>query len=68
VLYEYQKHDRRNGGFLKDTIIYAYYCVNFIIEGESYHAVAYKANELFNKLRKKFQLYTDFGEWRSPNC
>jgi hypothetical protein len=67
VLYEYQKHDRRNGGLLKNTIIYAYYYADFTIEGESYGAVAYKANEPFNELRRKFQLYTDFGEWRSPN-
>jgi hypothetical protein len=62
VLYEYQKHNKRNGGSLKDTIIYAYYCANFIIEGESYSAVAHKANKLFNELRRKFQLYADFGE------
>jgi hypothetical protein len=54
VLYKYQKHDKRNGGSLRDAIIYAYYCANFIIEGESYDAVAHKANEPFNKLRKKF--------------
>jgi hypothetical protein len=68
VLYKYQKHDRRNGGPLKDTIIYAYYYANFTIENESYGAVAHKANKSFNELRRKFQLYTDFGEWRSPNC
>jgi hypothetical protein len=68
VLYEYQKHNGRNGGFLRNVIIYAYYCANFTIEGESYGAVAHKANKLFNELRRKFQLYTDFGEWRSPNC
>jgi hypothetical protein len=62
VLYEYQEHDRRDGGLLRDAIVYPYYCTNFNIEGESYSAVAYKANKPFNELRKKFQLYTDFGE------
>ena len=62
MLYKYQKHDRRNGGLLKDTIIYAYYYANFIIEGKSYNTVAYKTNKPFNKLRKKFQLYADFSE------
>jgi hypothetical protein len=68
VLYEYQEHDRRNGGFLRDAIIYAYHCADFVIEGESYGAIAYKANESFNELRRKFQLYADFSEWRNPNC
>jgi hypothetical protein len=54
VLYKYQKHNKRNGGPLKNTIIYAYYCADFIIEGESYDTVAYKANKPFNELRKKF--------------
>ena len=54
VLYEYQKHDRRNGGPLRDAIIYAYYCADFTIEGESYGTVAHKANELFDELRRKF--------------
>jgi hypothetical protein len=67
MLYKYQKYDRRNRGPLKNAIIYAYYCVNFTIEGESYGAVAHKANEPFDKLRRKFQLYADFSEWRSPN-
>jgi hypothetical protein len=67
VLYEYQKYDRRNGGPLKNAIIYVYHCADFTIEGESYDTVAHKANEPFNELRRKFQLYTDFGEWRSPN-
>jgi hypothetical protein len=42
--------------------------VDALREGESYNAVAHKANKPFDELRKKFQLYTDFGEWRSPNC
>jgi hypothetical protein len=62
MLYEYQKHDRRNGGFLRDIIIYAYYCADFIIEGESYGAVAHKVNEPLDELRRKFQLYADFSE------
>jgi hypothetical protein len=62
VLYKYQEYDRRNGRSLKNIIIYAYYCADFAIEGESYNTVAYKANKPFNKLRKKFQLYADFGE------
>jgi hypothetical protein len=32
------------------------YYANFTIKGESYGAVAHKANEPFNELRKKFQL------------
>jgi hypothetical protein len=62
VLYKYQKHDRRHGGPLRDAIIYAYHYANFTIKDESYGAVAHKANEPFNKLRKKFQLYADFSE------
>ena len=54
MLYEYQEHDRRNGGSLRDAIIYAYYCANFAIEGESYDAVAHKANKPFDKLCRKF--------------
>jgi hypothetical protein len=62
VLYEYQKHDKRNEGPLRNAIIYAYHCANFTIKGESYGAVAHKANEPFNELRRKFQLYADFNE------
>jgi hypothetical protein len=59
---------KNNNNNNNDTIVYPYYYTDFIIKGESYGAVAYKANKLFDKLRRQLYSYANFGEWRSLNC
>jgi hypothetical protein len=43
---------KNNNNNNNDAIVYPYHCINFTIEGESYRAVAHKANELFDKFRR----------------